>query len=297
MQIDLVGVPMDFGAGRRGVDMGPSAIRYAGLIPGLEGLGYAVNDWGNLDVPGFETCELCDPKLRFLDCILSVNRLIADRVAASFASGRFPLTLGGDHSMALGSISGAARQLQLGLIWIDAHGDFNTSETTPSGNIHGMPLAALAGYGDPRLVGLGFSPDSVVLPARIAVVGVRDLDAQERPLLRQAGVAVFSMEQIDRQGMFAVIQQAIEIVSANTDGIYLSLDMDALDPVYAPGVGTSVPGGLTYREAHLACEVIAGTGRLLGMDVVEVNAILDEHNKTALVAVELILSALGKKVW
>ena len=297
MQVDLVGVPMDFGAGRRGVDMGPSAIRYAGLIAGLERLGCIVNDWGNLEVPGLETCEVCDPRLRFLDCILSVNRLLADRVAGSIDSGCFPFTLGGDHSMALGSVSGVARRRQLGLIWIDAHGDFNTAETTPSGNIHGMPLAALAGYGDPLLVGLGVSPQAAVPAERIAVVGVRDLDDMERPLLRQAGVTVFSMEQIDRQGMFSVIQQAIDVASAGSEGIYLSLDMDALDPVYAPGVGTSVPGGLTYREAHLACEIIAETRRLVGMDVVEVNSILDEHNKTAAVAVELSLSALGKKVW
>jgi len=297
MQIDLVGVPMDFGAGRRGVDMGPRAIRYAGLIPGLEKLNYVVNDWGNLPVPGFETCDVCEPELRFLDCILTVNRLLADRVADSIRSGHVPLSLGGDHSMALGSISGVARELQIGLIWIDAHGDFNTAATTPSGNIHGMPLAALAGYGDPRLVGLGLSQSAAVPPNRLAVVGVRDLDSGESQLLRQAGVAVFSMEQIDRQGMYSIIQQAVEVVSHDSNGIYLSLDLDALDPIYAPGVGTSVPGGLTYREAHLACEVIAETGRLVGMDVVEVNPILDDRKKTAAVAVELPLSALGKKIW
>jgi len=297
MQIDLIGVPMDYGAGRRGVDMGPSAIRYAGIKDAIQGLGHVVNDWGNVEVPVFEACESCDPKLRFLDVIVPVARRLADQVERFVKAGHFPVTLGGDHSMALGSISGAARQRRLGLIWVDAHADFNTAETTPSGNIHGMPLAALAGLGDPRLVGLGQTSQPAVNPAHIAIIGARDLDTGERDNLRQAGVAVFSMDQIDRDGLFTVARKAIEIVSRGTDGIYLSLDLDGVDPLYAPGVGTPVSGGLTYREAHLICEMLAETGRLAGLDLVEVNPILDERNKTALMAVELAVSALGKRVY
>lgn len=297
MQIDVIGVPMDYGAGRRGVDMGPSAIRYAGLKTALEQSGHVMNDWGNIEVPVFETCEACDPKLRFLDVIVPVDEQLAGVVESSVKAGRIPLSLGGDHSMALGSVTGAARQRRLGLIWIDAHGDFNTAETSPSGNIHGMPLAALAGIGDSRLVGLGQQYQAAVNPAHIAVVGVRDLDPGEKKNLAQAGVAVFSIDEIDRHGLYDVLRKAIELVSRGTEGIYLSLDMDAIDPLYAPGVGTPVPGGLTYREAHLACEMVAETGRLVGMDLVEVNPILDERNKTAAMAVELAVSALGKRVW
>lgn len=297
MNIDLIGVPLDFGSGRRGVDMGPSAIRYAGLQHALERLGHTVADRGNVHVPLRETCHVIDPKLRYLDCIVSVARRLLDRVVSSVQAGHFPLILGGDHSLALGSIHGAAQSKRLGVIWIDAHGDFNTAETTPSGNIHGMPLAALAGYGDPRLVSLGRDLSRAVDPSNIALVGVRQLDPGERDRLRQAGVAVFATEQIDRMGLYAAVCRAIEIASKGTDGIYLSIDLDVLDPVYAPGVGTSVDGGLTYREAHMACELIAETGRLVGMDLVEVNPILDERNRTANLAVELACSALGSRVW
>ncbi len=297
MNIDLIGVPLDFGSGRRGVDMGPSAIRYAHLKESLESLGHIVNDRGNVQVPLLETCRVADPKLRYLDCIVSVARRVADRAALSLEAGHFPLLLGGDHSLSLGSIHGAAQRRRLGVIWVDAHGDFNTAETTPSGNIHGMPLAALAGYGDARLTTLERGYARAVDPARIALVGVRQLDPGERDLLRQAGVSVFAMEQIDRIGMYTAVSRAIEIASQDTDGIYLSFDMDALDPLYAPGVGTPVAGGLTYREAHLACELIAETGRLVGMDVVEVNPILDDRNRTGNLAVELALSALGSRVW
>jgi len=297
MNIDLIGVPLDFGAGRRGVDMGPSAIRYAGLQQALETLGHTVADRGNVHVPLLEMCQVADPNLRYLDCIVSVARRLLDRVVSSVQAGHFPLILGGDHSLALGSIHGAAQSKRLGVIWIDAHGDFNTAETTPSGNIHGMPLAALAGYGDPRLVSLGRDLSRAVDPSNIALVGVRQLDPGERDRLRQAGVAVFATEQIDRIGLYQAICRAIEIASKGTDGIYLSIDLDVLDPVYAPGVGTSVDGGLTYREAHMACELIAETGRLVGMDLVEVNPILDERNRTANLAVELACSALGSRVW
>jgi arginase len=297
MDIDLIGVPIDFGAGRRGVDMGPSAIRYAGIAAVLERLGHRVHDNGNVPVPIMETCTPHEPKLRYLNCILDVAAKIANEIQTSLHGGNFPLTLGGDHSFSFGSIGGAARVKKLGVIWMDAHGDFNTTATTPSGNIHGMPLAALCGYGDPRLVRLAGNGPRSIDPKNVVVLGARDLDAGERDLLREAGVTVIATEQVDRTGMFAAVQNAIEIAARDTTGIYLSLDLDSLDPVYAPGVGTPVPGGLTYREAHLACELIAESGKLVAMDLVEVNPILDEHNRTAVVAVELAASALGQRVW
>jgi arginase len=212
-------------------------------------------------------------------------------------SGHFPLVLGGDHSLSIGSIRGAARIKKLGVIWIDAHADFNTDETTPSGNIHGMPLAALCGFGDVRLSRLWDEVLPVVDPKRVAIVGARDLDPGEKVNLREAGVMVMGMEQIDRLGMVAAVEKAIERVSRNADGIYLSFDMDAMDPRHAPGVGTPVPAGLTQREAHVACELVGETGALIGMDVVEVNAILDVQNQTGELAVEFVLSALGKRIW
>ena len=297
MQIDLIGVPVDLGAGRRGVDMGPSAIRYAHLQNKLEELGYTIEDKGNIELPIQEMCTITDPKLKYLDCIIPMGRRLAGAVATSIAGGRFPLVLGGDHSLSVGSICGAAKHKRLGVIWVDAHADFNTPETTPSGNIHGMPLAALCGLGDPRLVSLWDETPPVIDPKRVAVIGARDLDQGEKRNLREAGVMVQSMEQIDRLGMVAALEKAIDRVSRDVDGIYLSFDMDALDPRHAPGVGTPVNGGLTFREAHLACEVIAETGKLIGMDMVEVNPILDVQNQTAILAVEFIRSALGSRVW
>ena len=297
MQIDLIGVPIDLGAGRRGVDMGPSAIRYAHLHNKLEELGYAIEDKGNIEVPIQEMCQITDPKLKYIDCIIPMGRRVGGAVATSIQSGRFPLVLGGDHSLSVGSIRGAAKNKKLGVIWVDAHADFNTPETTPSGNIHGMPLAALCGFGDPRLTSLWDETPPVLDPRRVAVIGARDLDPGEKQNLREAGVMVQSMEQIDRLGMVTALEKAIERVSQDVDGIYLSFDMDSLDPRHAPGVGTPVPGGLTFREAHLACEVIAETGKLIGMDMVEVNPILDVQNQTALLAVEFIRSALGSRVW
>jgi arginase len=297
MQIDIIGVPIDLGADRRGVDMGPSAIRYAHLHQKLEELGYTLQDKGNVEVPIQETCSINNPRLKYIDCIIPMGRRIAGAIATSVQGGRFPLVLGGDHSLSIGSIRGAARQRKLGVIWVDAHADFNTADTTPSGNIHGMPLAALCGLGDPRLVCLWNETSPVLDPRRVAVIGARDLDSGEKRNLRGAGVMVQSMEQIDRIGMVAALEKAIERVSRDVDGIYLSFDMDALDPRHAPGVGTPVPGGLTYREAHLACEVVAETGKLVGMEIVEVNPILDLQNQTAIIAVEFICSALGSRVW
>jgi arginase len=297
MEIDILGVPLDMGADRRGVDMGPSAIRYAHLQRELEELGYTVHDEGNVEVPIAEMCRITEPKLKYIDCIVPMARRVAGAVATSIQGGHFPLVLGGDHSLALGSIRGAAKHKKLGVLWIDAHADFNTAETTPSGNIHGMPLAALCGLGDRRLTQLWDETFPVIDPKRVAVLGARDLDLGEKKNLREAGVMVLSLEQIDRIGMFNAVSRAIEQISPGADGIYLSFDVDSLDPRHAPGVGTPVSGGLTYREAHLACEMVAETGKLTGMDMVEVNPILDVQNQTAHLAVELILSALGRRVW
>jgi len=297
MQIDIIGVPIDLGADRRGVDMGPSAIRYAHLQPKLEALGYTVEDKGNIEVPIAEMCSITDPKLKYIDCIVPMAKRAAGAVATSLQAGHFPLVLGGDHSLSLGSIRGAARVKKLGVIWIDAHADFNTDQTTPSGNIHGMPLAALCGLGDGRLTSLWDDPGPVVDPKHVAVIGVRDLDPGERIGLRDAGVMVLGMEQIDRLGMVASLEKAIVRVTHDVDGFYLSFDMDCMDPRHAPGVGTPVPAGLTQREAYVACELAGETNRMIGMDIVEVNPILDIQNQTASLAVEFALSALGKRIW
>jgi len=297
MQIDIIGVPIDLGADRRGVDMGPSAIRYSHLQKKLEEMGYTVQDEGNVEVPIAEMCKITDPRLKYIDCIVPVSRRVAGAVSTSMQAGRFPLVIGGDHSLSIGSVRGAARHKKIGVIWIDAHADFNTGETTPSGNIHGMSLAALTGMGDKGLTQLWDEPTPVINPARAAVIGARDLDAGEKANLKKAGVLVMGMEHIDRYGMVNVVERAIAQVSQDVDGIYLSLDLDALDPEHAPGVGTPVPAGLNQRETHLACEMIHETGKLIGMDLVEVNPILDSRNRTATLAVEFALSALGRRIW
>jgi arginase len=277
--------------------MGPSAIRYALLQQSLEKLGYAVEDKGNVEVPIAEMCAITDSKLKYIDCIVPMARRVAGAVATSVQNGHLPVVLGGDHSLSLGSIRGAAKHKKIGVLWVDAHADFNTPETTPSGNIHGMPLAALCGFGDRQLVQLWDEPFPVVDPKIVAIIGARDLDEGEKRNLHQAGVMVMSIEQVDRLGLVASMDKALERISQDVDGIYLSFDMDVMDPRHAPGVGTPVTGGLTYREAHLVCELVAETGTLIGMDVVEVNSILDVQNRTALLAVEFILSALGKRIW
>jgi len=297
MKVDIIGVPIDLGAGRRGVDMGPSAIRYANLQRELEKLGHEVQDKGNVEVPIAETCTVNEPNLRYIDCIVPMARRTAGAVATTIQAGRFPVVLGGDHSISLGSVRGAARGRKVGLLWVDAHADFNTHATTPSGNIHGMPLAALCGYGDPRLVQMWNEPIPVIDPGRVAILGARDLDDDEKTLLRKAGVMVMGIEQIDRLGMFNAVSKALAHISQDTDGIYLSFDLDSLEPGHAPGVGTPVAGGLTYREAHLACELAHENGKLIGLDMVESNPILDTVNQTAHLAVELIASALGRRNW
>jgi arginase len=297
VNIRVIGVPIDLGAGRHGADLGPAAIRYADLNEKLNYLGYTVVDEGNLlnSTPG--TPLSGDAKLKNLEPILEICEALSSVVEGICAAGDFPLVIGGDHSLALGSATGAAAACgSLGLLWIDAHGDFNTDQTSPTGHIHGMPLAALAGYGDTRLVSLGgFSPK--VDPAHIAVVGVRDLDAGERELLRVAQVHVFTMKDIDHMGIATVMARALEITTQGTRGLHVSLDIDALDPREVHGVGTPVRGGLTYREASFVMEEIAATGKMTSLDVVEVNPILDSKNRTAQMAVDLILSGFGKSIY
>jgi arginase len=276
--------------------MGPSAIRYAGLRDRIRALGFEVRDLGNVQVPEAESHVIQDPKLNYLPEIHKVCEDVASIVAQAMKDGDLPVILGGDHSLAIGSLAGVASvKRHLGVIWFDAHGDMNTDATTPSGNIHGMPLAASLGLGHPLLTGVGgFSPK--VSPDHVVLVGTRSVDEGEARLIREAGVRVFTMHEIDRMGIGAVMEEAVRIASEGTDGVHLSLDLDALDPVAAPGVGTPVLGGITVREGHLAMEILAESGTLCSIDVVEVNPILDVANRTAEMAVDLLCSALGKKI-
>ncbi|WP_044641226.1 arginase [Risungbinella massiliensis] len=295
-QISIIGMPMDLGQGRRGVDMGPSAIRYASLKKLIEELALEVEDLGNIDVAEAESVSIGQDHLKYLEPVAEASEKLANTVAETLKRKRFPLILGGDHSIAIGTLAGVASIYQnIGLIWYDAHGDLNTSDTSPSGNIHGMPLAASLGIGHSRLVNLlNFAPK--VKPENTVLVGVRSLDPGERELIRQLGIHVFSMHEIDRRGMATVMEEAINIATNGTDGVHLSLDLDALDPIYCPGVGTPVPGGVTFRETHLALEMLAESDSVVSAEFVEVNPILDRENRTAEVAVSLISSLFGKKI-
>lgn len=294
--ITIVGVPLDLGAGRRGVDMGPSAIRYAHVKERLEKSGYGVIDNGNLSVPTPETYKVGDTKLRYLREVQAVNDQLAKEVAKIMEEERFPLVLGGDHSIAIGTIAGIAKHKNnFGVLWFDAHGDLNTPETSPSGNIHGMPLAVSLGYGHPDLVNiLGFSPK--IKPENIVLIGARDLDKGERKFIKESGIKVYTMHEIDKMGMANVMEEAIDYLKKNTDGVHLSLDLDGLDPNDAPGVGTAVQGGISFREGHLAMEMLAEANLLISAEFVEVNPILDDRNRTAEVAVGLMGSAFGEKL-
>lgn len=294
--IRVIGVPSDLGQGRRGVDMGPSAIRYAGLADKLRALSHTVEDLGNIDVPQPESRDQGDQKLKYLRQVKQVCEELRVRVRDAIRAGTLPLVLGGDHSLSIGSVAGAVEASgNLGCIWFDAHGDMNTDETTPSGNIHGMPLAASLGYGHPDLVNLGdFSPK--LKADRVVLVGARSIDADERKLILESGMHVFTMADVDEQGMSAVMKQAIAIATEGTTGVHLSVDLDGLDPMYAPGVGTPVNGGFTYREGHLAMEMLAAAGCVTSVDFVEVNPILDSENRTGIMAVELAASLLGLRV-
>jgi len=298
--IAIIGAPMDLGAGRRGVDMGPSALRVAGLNDKLAKLGYEVEDLGNVIVDQPESAPEGQPNARYLPQIAHTCVRLAEMVERASAQGHVPIVLGGDHSVAIGTVGGLSRHYhahgrKLGLIWIDAHADMNTPDSSPSGNIHGMPLACAIGMGPVELTGIaGHVP--MVQPANVAIVGLRSVDDIERLNVRGTGVHAFTMRDIDERGMHTVIQQAIHAASSGTAGFHLSFDMDSVDPSEAPGVGTPVHGGITYREAHLAMELVCDSGLMTSMEVVEVNPVMDIANQTALLGVELIMSALGKRI-
>ncbi|HTR37778.1 MAG TPA: arginase [Bryobacteraceae bacterium] len=298
--IAILGAPLDLGAGRRGVDMGPSAIRVANLNGRLSELGYQVEDLGNVPVIQPESHPEGHPRAKYLPQITDTCTRLAELVEKVIGSGGFPLVLGGDHSVAVGTVSGVSHYFrrqskEMGLIWIDAHTDMNTPDTSPSGNVHGMPLACCVGIGPAELTGIfGYSPK--VDPRRVALVGVRSVDGRERGIVQESGVHAFTMRDIDERGMRAVIADAIHVASDGTAGFHVSFDMDAVDPREAPGVGTPVRGGITYREAHLAMEMLGDTGQMTSLEVVEVNPVIDEANRTAILAVELVLSAMGKRI-
>jgi arginase len=299
-KIRIIGVPMDLGASRRGVDMGPSALRAAGLQSRLKHLGHTVEDIGNIAVKQPEELPLGEKRAKYLSEILETCKGLAEIAQNTLDEGMTPLVLGGDHSIVMGSMSGVATHFQkkskrIGYLWLDAHGDMNTPDTSPSGNVHGMPLAALMGYGPPEMTEInGFRPK--VEPRNVSLVGIRDLDSRERRLVKESGVHVFTMRDIDERGLRDVMDEALRFARDETDGIAVSLDMDFLDPADAPGVGTPVRGGVTYREAHLAMEMIADSKSMVALEVVEINPIIDLHNKTATLGVELVLSGLGKKI-
>ncbi len=298
--VRLIGFPMDLGAGRRGVDMGPSALRIAGVGTLLQTLGYKVIDSGDIDIRSPEVQEVENPKLRYLSAISEACTALAKAVESSLDHGEFPLVLGGDHSMAIGTIAGIAAHCQkagkrLGVIWIDAHSDINTSETSPSGNIHGMPLAVSLGLGDHALTSIG--GDFIKLEAhQLVLIGLRSIDPEERSLIKKLQIEAYSMTEIDKLGMSTVIAGALASLGRRVDHLHVSFDLDSLDPSVASGVGTPVPGGLTYREAHLLMEAIAETGTMSSFEIAEVNPILDTHNASAEVAAGLIASAMGQRI-
>jgi arginase len=299
--VHIIGVPLDLGGGRRGVDMGPSAFRIAGLGEQLAALGYSVVDKGDLPTPIPETQELRDEHKKYIREIAKVCQKLYQTALGSFDEGAMPVVLGGDHSLGAGSVAAAAewgrrsKQLPIGLLWVDAHGDMNTPATSLSGNVHGMPLAALLGPEPAELSKIGtFAPK--VLPEHTVLVGIRNLDEREKVAVRDSGVHVFTMKDIDRQGIASIVEQAVKLAGSGTAGIHVSFDMDVCDPQIAPGVGTPVKGGLDYREAHMVMEIVADSGLLTSLDLVEVNPTLDVRNATAQLGTELALSALGMKI-
>jgi arginase len=299
--VHLIGVPLDLGGGRRGVDMGPSAFRIAGLSEQLTALGCTILDKGDLPAPIPETQELRDEHKKYIRDIAKVCQKVYQTALSSLDEGAMPIVLGGDHSLAAGSVAAAAewakrtKDLPIGLLWVDAHGDMNTPVTSLSGNVHGMPLAALLGAEPAELSKIGtFSPK--VLPASTVLVGIRNLDEREKVAVRNSGVHVFTMKDIDRQGIASIVEQAVSLAGKGTAGVHVSFDMDVCDPLIAPGVGTPVKGGLNYREAHMVMEIVADSGLLTSLDLVEVNPTLDVRNTTAQLGTELALSALGMKI-
>jgi arginase len=300
VKIRILGVPLDLGQERRGVDMGPSAVRAAGLNQALKNLGHQVEDAGNIHVRLPEEQHYGDRHAKYLKEIAQTSEEVAQRVLETLAAGFFPLSLGGDHSVAVGTQAGVSnfyrrRKQPLGCLWIDAHADMNTPESSPSGNVHGMPLAASLGHGPPSLSRIfGYSPK--IAPANCVLIGARALDSRERRRVAGSGINVFTMRDIDELGMRTVMERSIVLAGNGTAGFVVSFDVDVVDPGDAPGVGTPVPGGITYREAHLAMEMIADSGKMVALELVEVNPILDVMNKTAILGVGLASSALGKKI-
>lgn len=299
-RVRIIGVPLDLGASRRGTDVGPSALRIAGLGAALRRMGYDVELEEDIPAPAMETRRSDDKQARYKPQILDVCTRLAKRVKEVFDEGAFPLVLGGDHSIAMGTVAGTAahfreQEQSIGLIWFDAHGDMNIPGVSPSGNIHGMPLAHLLGKGDDDLRNiLGFHPK--VKPENVALIGIRAIDAHERQIIRDSGIHAFTMREIDEHGMAAVARRALEIVNDGTVGFHVSFDVDGCDPTVIPGSGTLVPGGVSFREAHLLMEYVADTGRMVSMELVELNPFLDERNISAKRALELILSAMGKSI-
>lgn len=291
--IRIVGAPLDLGQARRGVDLGPTALRYAGLKSALLGLGYRVEDRGNIETVERDSLPE-EPGLGFLRPVLDACERIYEASREAVADGALPLVLGGDHSIAVGTVGGVSHEHRTGVLWIDAHGDFNMPETSPTGNLHGMPLAALCGYGAPELVDAG-RPGAKLRPEDVVLFGVRDLDPGEQALIHRAGVTVYTMRQIDERGLAPLANEALERLG-HVDRLHVSLDMDSIDPREAPGVGTQAPGGLSYREGHLLMELIAEHGGLGSVDVVEINPILDTRNQTAKLALGLLGSLFGRSI-
>jgi arginase len=299
--VRIIGVPMDLGQQRRGVDMGPSAVRYAGLQERLARLGYAVHDCGNIEVPVVEKIAAREaethterPSARHLDTVVAVCQALYETAQSCIADDEIAIFLGGDHSISVGSISAMTKRRDIGVIWVDAHGDYNTPETSPSGNVHGMPVAALLGHGPQALIDVGYA-GAKLDPAQIVMIGIRDLDEAERTRLSGSGISIFTMTDIDEHGIPAITRRALDRISY-LDAVHVSLDMDSLDPDVAPGVGTPVRGGLSYREAHLLMELLAASGKVRSLDIVEINPILDHRNQTAQLAVELTASLLGQRI-
>lgn len=295
--LSIIGVSLDLGQSRRGVNMGPSAIRYAGVVERLEAIGHGVVDEGDIQIDAGLQAENSDSKLKNLKEVVQTNQKLAQKVESVLMEERFPLVLGGDHSVAIGTLAGLATKYKnLGVIWYDAHADMNTDKTSPSGNIHGMPLAVSMGLGDERLVNLHHEGQKVK-PENVIIIGARSIDPGERELIKELGMQVYTMHEIDKYGMTAVMDKAIQhLQEQEVDGVHLSLDLDALDPLYTPGVGTPVAGGVSYRESHLAMEILAESDLVTSAEFVEVNPILDEKNKTADVAVALMGSLFGEKL-
>lgn len=301
MDIALTNVHLDLGAGRRGTDMGPSALHVAGLVPALQRLGHDVHYVRSIGSPSFEASSPGSSNARFLPEITEVVRALAEQTEAAVACGRFPLVLGGDHSIAIGTVTGMVRAMRrrgqrLGVIWVDAHTDMNTPETSPSGNIHGMPVSCLLGDGPESLTSGLIDGEPALRPEDVVLVGIRDVDRREAETVRRKGVRAYTMSELDSRGTAVCFREAIEGLMSRTDGLHLSFDLDGVDPAEAPGVGTPVPGGLSLRESHLLCEMAAQTGRLMGMEMVELNPTRDVRNKTGELARWLIESALGRSI-